>query len=170
MTFLVPQATLEIEFDRTEEKEGMTMSLEHEWEQEMKLLLSDLGCDFCSVGILDTKSRILTWKLAVGNMSDRYQQISEKPGRGFHKSVIKIGRAMAFQMAELVANRQMQEYPILMSEHLRSAYAVPIMEGHQVVGVLLIGNRSNRVFQPEDRIRAASAGECVAESLAAMRS
>jgi len=132
---------------------------------ELGRLLEELGSDFCALGLLDPDTRILAWGWAKGNISDQYLSIQDKPGRGFHRSVVKIGRAMSLHVSELIGSRQLHEYPILLAEKLRSAYAVPLWKGREVAGVLLVGDRVRRIYRPEDRSRAAQAGERIAEIL-----
>jgi len=129
---------------------------------EMGRLLEELGSDFCALGLLDPDTRILAWRWAAGNISDQYLAIQDKPGRGFHRSVVKIGRAMSLHVSELISSRQLHDYPILLAEKLRSAYAVPLWNGREVAGVLLVGDRVRRIYRPEDRSRAVRAGERIA--------
>ncbi|WP_276357998.1 GAF domain-containing protein [Cohnella caldifontis] len=130
-----------------------------EIQAELHRLLAEMGSDFCALGLLDPESRILSWKWAAGNVSDRYRSIEDRPGRGFHQSVLKIGRAMTLQVSELIAARQVHEYPILLAEKLRSAYAVPLQQGVKHKGVLLIGDRVRRMYRPDDRNVAGRFGE-----------
>lgn len=134
--------------------------------QEMDRLLSDLGSGFCAFGLLQQGSGELVWEAAVGNLSDRYRRMATRPGKGLNGSVVKVGRGAAFHVAELIAKRELHEYPILLAEKLRSAYAAPVMEGDKVRGVLLVGDRVKRIYRPEDRERIASAVERMAKLLA----
>lgn len=130
--------------------------------KEMELLRSELGSDFCSLALVEPDSDELAWKLASGNENDRCLSMRERAGRGFTGTVVKVGRAMPVNVAQLVMTRQLYEYPILAAEKLRSAYAVPLLSGRSVTGVLLIGDRRKRVYRPEERNRASAAGERIA--------
>lgn len=129
---------------------------------EMNALMSELESHFCAFGVLDEQSRILRWRLAAGNVSDKFQYIEDRAGKGLSGSVIKVGRPMSLHVTELIMNRQLHEYPMLLSEKLRSAYAVPLLDGVKVTGLLLIGDRVKRIYRPDDRSRAAAAGERIA--------
>lgn len=133
----------------------------------LERLLADIGSDFCAVGLLAEQSGDLVWKLASGNLSDRYKTISSRAGRGLGGSVVKVGRGMTLHVTELIAVRQLHEYPILLAEKLRSAYAVPIQYEGKVLGVLLTGDRVKRIYRPEDKRSATAAGERIAGLLAA---
>jgi nitrogen regulatory protein A len=130
----------------------------HEIHTMMMQLLSDMGSDFCALGLLEKDNR-LRWKWAAGNISERFMDMEDKPGRGFQQSVIKVGRAMTIHVTDLIASRTLHEYPLLPSEKLRSVYAVPLYEEMNVIGLLVVGDRSKRIYKPEDRNRAAQAAE-----------
>ena len=132
----------------------------------MDQLLADIGSHFVALGLLEGDSGELVWKLAAGNLSDRYKTIAGRVGKGLAGSVIKVGRGMSLHVSELIANRQLHEYPILLAEKLRSAFAVPIMSGNKVQGVLLAGDRVKRIYRQEDKQTVTAMAERVAEILA----
>jgi len=127
----------------------------------MKQLLADMGSDFCALGLLEKDNR-LRWKWAEGNISERFMDMEDRPGRGFQQSVIKVGRAMTLHVTDLIASRTLHEYPLLPSEKLRSVHAVPLYEDMNVIGILVVGDRSKRIYNPEDRKCAAMAAEQIA--------
>ena len=130
--------------------------------QEMDRLLAHLESDFCTFGLLHTETGELVWKVAAGNLSDRYRHIANRPGKGVSGSVVKVGRGVSLHVSELIAKRELHEYPILLAEKLRSAYAVPVMLDDKVRGVLLVGDRVKRIYRPEDRQSVTEAGERMA--------
>ncbi|RKP52969.1 hypothetical protein D7Z26_14585 [Cohnella endophytica] len=132
--------------------------------EELHRLRSDIGCDFGAIGLAEGQSGELRWKLVSGNGNDKYREMTERQGKGFSGSVIKVGRAMTFQLVEIVATRRLHEYPLLLAENLRSAYASPVTESAGPVrGVLLVGDRKRRIYRPEDRQRVAEASERIFE-------
>lgn len=135
--------------------------------RELEGVLADLGSGFCVFGLLDPGSGELVWKAAAGNLSDRYRLMTIRPGRGLNGSVVKVGRGTSLHVAELIARRELHEYPILLAEKLRSAYAAPVMQGGIVHGVLLVGDRVKRIYRPEDRERISAATVRLAELIAA---
>lgn len=132
---------------------------ENELQEQLDGLRREIGSDFCSLGLIGGEERVLRWKLAAGNLSERYKGMSERAGRGFSGTVAKTARAMPVHVPDLVASRQLHEYPILLAEKLRSAYAVPVLEGGRVAGVLLAGERRRRIYPPDDAERIKRAGE-----------
>lgn len=141
------------------------LTREREIRTEMEQVLQDLKSDFSVVGVLVGESRALVWKVAAGNLTERYKQIVNQPGKGLNGAVVKVARGMSLHVSELIMKRELHEYPLMMAEKLRSAYVVPLMNGRQVTGVLLVGNRAKRIFRPEDRARAEAAGKLVAALL-----
>lgn len=134
--------------------------------KEMDRLRSDLGSDFCSLALVEEESDGLSWKLASGNENERCLTMKERAGKGFAGSVVKVGRPMPFNVAELIMSRKLYEYPILIAEKLRSAFAVPLVSGRNVTGVLLVGDRRKRVYRPEERNCASEAGMRISGLLA----
>lgn len=127
------------------------------------------GCDFCALGLTDTVSYELKWPLALGNTSERCFGIAERAGRGLSATMLKIGRAMPLQISELIYSRQLQEYPLLLAEELRSAYAAPLSLRSAPTGVLLAGDRRRRVYRTEERRLIAAAAEEIGELLTEAR-
>lgn len=140
------------------------------WEDDARETLArlkdEIGCDACALGLLAGAERELKWRLASGNGNERYLSIAERVGGGLSGSVVKVGRAMSLQLAELLAARRIHEYPILLAEGMRSAYAVPLVVGRDVVGVLLAGDRRRRIYRAEERSVVAAAAERIAATLA----
>jgi len=159
----------EPEQDRKPEQDqdpGRRSSLESSGiKQEMDRLLADLGSDLCVLGLLEPGTGELVWKAAAGNLSDRYLRMATRPGKGLNGSVVKVGRGATLHVAELIAKRELHEYPILLAEKLRSAYAAPVMPGDKVRGVLLVGDRVKRIYRPEDRVSISAAAERIAKAL-----
>lgn len=138
---------------------------EREIRTEMERVLHELDGDFCAFGLLVGESRALEWKLAIGHLTERYKQIVNQPGKGLNGAVVKVGRGMSLHVTDLIMKRELHEYPLMMAEKLRSAYAVPLMDGRQVAGILLVGHRFRRIYRPEDRARAEAAGQTIAALL-----
>lgn len=131
------------------------------WEEDARVALAELSheidCDVCALGLLAEGDRALKWRLASGNANERFLSIVERLGGGLSGTVLKVGRAMSLQLSDLLAERRIHEYPIMLAEGLRSAYAAPVFIGTDVVGVLLAGDRRRRMYRPEDRAAALGA-------------
>jgi nitrogen regulatory protein A len=119
--------------------------------QELNRLRSEIQIDCCVLGLLDGKEGALKWRLAAGNLNERYRNMSDRPGRGITGTVVKVGRPMSLHIPELIMSRHLHEYPILLSEKLRSAYVVPIWKDLELLGVLLAGDRKRRIYRAEER-------------------
>jgi len=128
-------------------------------------LRSEIVCDFCALAVWSGESRMLRWKLASGNENGKFAGIAEREQSGLSQTVVKVGRAMSLQLAELLASRRIHEYPILLAEGLRSAYAVPILAERKVIGVLLAGDRKRRIYRAEERNSMLSAADALAGHL-----
>jgi nitrogen regulatory protein A len=133
------------------------------WETNFMLELNQLRgaihSDFCALAFLEEDGFTLKWKLASGNENERFRRMTFRPGRGLSDTVVKVGRAVSLNLAEIIFTRQLHEYPIMLAESLRSAYAVPLQDGTHVVGVLLVGDRKKRVYRPEEKNAVLQAGE-----------
>lgn len=136
--------------------------------EELDRLRADLGCDLCALGAMEGEERALRWIMASGNGNERFRAIAERAGAGISGSVVKVGRPMSLQWSDLLAERRIHEYPILLAESLRSAYAVPIVSGSRAEMVLLAGDRRRRIYRPEDRKRAVDAGAAILRRLTAV--
>jgi nitrogen regulatory protein A len=130
---------------------------------ELNKLRSAINSDFSALALLDVDGFTLRWKFASGNDNERFRRMTFRPGRGLSSTVVKVGRAVSLNLAEITLSRQLHEYPILLTESLRSAYAVPLQDGTQVVGVLLVGDRKKRVYHPEEKNAALQAGERISK-------
>lgn len=133
---------------------------------EMNRTRSALACDLCALALTGEDGRTLRWKFAAGNLNDRCLKMVDPPGRGLSGSVAKVGRPMTLQTSELERARKLHEYPIFISELLRSAHAVPLLQSGKVGGVLLIGDRTNRSYKQEELLVASACGERIIKLLA----
>ncbi|RED59343.1 GAF domain-containing protein [Cohnella lupini] len=131
--------------------------------EDLNQLRVSINSDFCALALLDADGFTLRWKLASGNENERYRSMKFQPGRGLSDTVVKVGRAVSLNLAEIIFTRKLHEYPIMLAESLRSAYAVPLHDGIQVIGVLLIGDRKKRLYRPEEKKAAEHAGERISK-------
>ncbi|BBH24134.1 histidine kinase [Paenibacillus baekrokdamisoli] len=132
--------------------------LSHELEQLLDQIRADLGCDFCSIGLIHTEEQVIYWRYSSGQLNEKCRRITERTGRGIGETVIRIGRAVELVTSELFVTRRIQEFPILLAEKLASAFVVPIVVGRQTLAVLLAGNRREHVHVSIDRHLVLNAG------------
>ncbi|MFC5405992.1 GAF domain-containing protein [Cohnella soli] len=135
------------------------MECENEIRRELQMLLSGLSCDFCALALKEKDSGALKWTVVVGNLNERCLNMADPPNRGLSGTVAKVGRPMTLQVSELVRSRDLYNYPIMISEKLRSAYAVPLMKNAKAFAILLAGDRKRRVYRPDERSAAIASGE-----------
>nr|WP_285891299.1 GAF domain-containing protein [Paenibacillus pasadenensis] len=126
---------------------------EREGQRELERLSAETGCDVSMLAAVASSDGKICWKLAAGAFSGRYRMMAERPGRGLAGSVLKVGRPMLIQADELGAGKQLHDYPLIIVEGIRSAYAVPIMTAAgRSKGVLLAGYRRPKTLSAEDRL------------------
>ncbi|MBH5320297.1 GAF domain-containing protein [Paenibacillus sp. GSMTC-2017] len=126
-------------------------SLESTFILELNRLRGELSSDFCALAMLDVDGFTLKWKLASGNENERFRKMTFRYGKGLSDTVVKVGRAVSLNLTDIISSRQVHEYPILIAESLRSAYAVPLQDGIKVIGVLLVGDRKNRIYRVDEK-------------------
>lgn len=141
------------------------MIMYNEAQEALNGLRNEIVCDFCALAVWSGESRVLKWKLASGNENGKFAGIAEREQSGLSQTVVKVGRAMSLQLADLLASRRIHEYPILLAEGLRSAYAVPILADRKVIGVLLAGDRKRRIYRTDERNGVLLAAEAIAGHL-----
>jgi nitrogen regulatory protein A len=127
------------------------MSLRQERiESVLERLRVDSNCDFAGMAWRELQDNRVRWLYGSGSLNDRYKKLALLPGRCLAGQVAKLGRTVI--MDESVANldRQRSEYPIMLLERLFAAVASPIMISGEVHGILLIGNRLNKIFRPDE--------------------
>ncbi|TVY01203.1 GAF domain-containing protein [Cohnella terricola] len=122
-------------------------------------LRAAVGSDFASLAVVDRRERYTRWKWASGNLNERYLNISVRHGQGIEGQIIKVGRGLAWDYEE---SRKRTD-SILLTERLLSAYAEPVMSGQEIVGILLAGDRTRRVYETAERDAVAQAASEIAE-------
>ncbi|MBB6671764.1 GAF domain-containing protein [Cohnella nanjingensis] len=137
--------------------------------KQLDLIRRALPCDFCALGLLEREGRTLKWPFVSGNGNERFAGIGESGSGGLSGTVMKVGRAATLRAEELAAARRLHEYPLLIAERLKSAYAVPLRSGGLVTGILLIGDRVLHVYREEERRLAEREGERLAQRLSGWR-
>ncbi|MDF2035966.1 GAF domain-containing protein [Cytobacillus oceanisediminis] len=113
-------------------------------DQACEKVLTELECDFVGLALQNTDGPDVRWHYAAGNSNEKYKRISVRYGKGIAGKVISTGRPMYVEnFPENIAGKAL-EYPIMLAEALKYAYAVPIHFKGIPKGVLLIGSRSGQ--------------------------
>src|SRR5690625_822984 len=87
---------------------------------------------------------------ASGNISKRYLRMVIQTRIGLAGQVMKTGRpAFVIDVDKEIKPHNLQQYPIIMAEGLKSLGAVPLFESNQVIGVVLAGFRTSNKMTEE---------------------
>jgi len=114
-------------------------------------LRQELDCDFSSLAIVDRRDRAACWRWASGNLNERYSNICVQHGQGLEGEIIKVGRGLAWDRSGSRKDKLYAQYSILLTEQLESAYATPIIDRWDIIGILLAGDRGKRIYTASER-------------------
>lgn len=127
-------------------------SMNAPWKNEIRPHLDQIRAttdsDFAGLAMEEQYHRRIRWLAASGNRDDRYAELLIRPGRGLSGLVLKLGRPVIVDAAMPVSERERlrPDYSIMLVEQLIAAIAVPLAIQDEIRGVLLIGNRSERLY------------------------
>ena len=113
-------------------------------QQGIEHLRANFGFDFVGVALVQSAERHfeLKWEFVTGNQSNRYRRIVLQSGKGIAGHVFKTGKPFLVEEVEKMFEEQdLFNYPIVVSEGLKSFGAVPLYKYNRVTGVLLVGYR-----------------------------
>lgn len=113
--------------------------------------LRNITCsDFSALACFDHRKNRIQWKYVSGNLNNRYKQMVKRLGHGLSGLVVRFGRHIIIDGTDPAIHRKRLEYPIMLSENLHSALAVPVTLKGNIRGVLLIGSRTIRVYTEKE--------------------
>lgn len=136
-----------------------------EIDQACEKVLTELECDFVGLALQNTDGPDVKWHYAAGNSNEKYKRITVRYGKGIAGKVISTGRPMYVDnFPENIAGKAL-EYPIMLAEGLKHAYAVPIHFKGIPKGVLLIGNRSGQPINENRQSTARDAARTLEKKL-----
>lgn len=134
-------------------------------DQACEKVLTELECDFVGLALQNTDGPDVKWHYAAGNSNEKYKRITVRYGKGIAGKVISTGRPMYVDnFPENIAGKAL-EYPIMLAEGLKHAYAVPIHFNGIPKGVLLIGNRSGQPINESSQRTARDAARTLEKKL-----
>ncbi|WP_458414824.1 GAF domain-containing protein [Schinkia sp. CFF1] len=116
----------------------------------MQSLVSKLNADFSALAFYDPINLEFRWRLAVGSLNNRYTSIVVRSGKGIAGRTLKTKREFIITNFPEELQDEALEFPILIIEELKSAVAVPLLLQTQMVGVLLLGQRTCRQFNTDE--------------------
>lgn len=118
--------------------------------------------DFSALALVDRHTNRIRWHYASGNGNERYKHIALRTGQGLEGMAVRLGRPVAVDASTPELERIRGQYPIMLAENLLSALAVPLSVNGAIGGVMLIGDRTERIYKPNDMEQVARAGEEIA--------
>ncbi|MEC1720513.1 GAF domain-containing protein [Schinkia azotoformans] len=118
--------------------------------KKLQSTVTELNADFSAIAFYDPINLEFRWRLAVGSLNQRYTSIVVRSGKGIAGRTLKTKREFIITRFPEELQDEAIEFPILIIEELKSAVAVPLLLQNQMIGVLLIGQRSYREFGPNE--------------------
>ena len=116
----------------------------------LKSIVEATKADFSALAFYDPINMEFRWKLAIGSLNNRYIGIVVRSGKGICGRVLKTKRAFLITDFPEELQDEFLEFPILIAEELKSAVAVPLFFQTQLIGVLLVGQRTKRKFTNDE--------------------
>lgn len=126
---------------------------EFDFQYEIEQLKAHYGYDFIGVALVQSAKRHyeLKWEFVTGNRSNRYKRIVLQTGKGIAGHVFKTGKPFLVKdVDETLIEKNLFNYPIVVSEGLKSFGAVPLYKDNRVKGVLLVGYRDGIKITEDD--------------------
>lgn len=112
--------------------------------QLLKLTAFTLGAPFVAFALYDHEAEEIRWCDAYGSLQDRFRAITIRDGVGIAGKVVRFKVPIILQSS----SEDSLYYPIMRTEQLKTAMAVPIGRDGHVYGVLLAGRRQEG-WEPE---------------------
>ncbi|BBI31649.1 GAF domain-containing protein [Cohnella abietis] len=128
-------------------------------------LKQEVSSDFSSLAVIDRRERIARWTWASGNINERYLSIYPRRGQGLEGEIIKVGRGIAWNKADSMNRGLNPGYSIMLAEQLLSAFAAPVIGSQDILGVLMVGDRRERIYGAIDREIVERAAQAIAGSI-----
>ncbi|HHY72109.1 MAG TPA: GAF domain-containing protein [Bacillus bacterium] len=125
-------------------------SLKEILNSKLQSLVTELNADFSAIAFYDPINLEFRWRLAVGSLNNRYTSIVVRSGKGIAGRTLKTKREFIITNFPEELQDEALEFPIFIIEELKSAVAVPLLIQSQMIGVLLIGQRTSRKFDASD--------------------
>ncbi|WP_313890881.1 GAF domain-containing protein [Psychrobacillus sp.] len=93
---------------------------------------------------------VLTWQFAVGNINNRLKRIVLQSGKGIAGSVFKSGKPILVKnVTTKYPVKDLFNFPIIVSEKIKSFCALPLYKNNKVQGVILLGFRREDAMTEE---------------------
>jgi len=119
-----------------------------EIQRELDGFRSSTSADFVALAWISDDDHRMRWRMASGSRSERYRTLPVRPGRELAGTVYRIGRTLAWDGSTPDLGRKRLESPLMMAEELKAAAASPVFCDSDIQGIVLAGQRSDRVLLP----------------------
>jgi len=132
---------------------------------QMEELRLQLQIDFISLAVYDIMTDEIRWRIAVGASNSRYKRIVIRLGKGIAGEVVQLNRSIKVEHFPNDVAGDPIEYPIILTEHLKSALAIPVSYENKIFGVLLLGHRQLFSFTERDESKASDIAQQIAKEM-----
>ncbi|WP_314589323.1 hypothetical protein [Paenibacillus terrigena] len=143
------------------------LTIQQKIQLELQRLKLEMALDFVAVALADANYRDIYWKIALGARSERYKRITVRMGNGMAGKVLQAKRPHIVTSFPEEVRDEVLEYPIFLVESLISGVGVSVdsarEEQEQSYGVLLVGQREERVFDQQEIERVERSAAVLAE-------
>lgn len=106
--------------------------------------------DFAAVAVREQPDGRLRWALACGSRSERYKQMTLRPGIGPAGLALRTGMPVNWDDRSPPDTGALADCPLMAAEQLRCAAAFPVTRDDRPVSVVLLARRSNLPYTESD--------------------
>ncbi|CAM4409000.1 GAF domain-containing protein [Paenibacillus tarimensis] len=118
--------------------------------KEIERLRQETGSDFAGLGWIDSSVRRMAWRFALGSVSTRTLNMTQRINAGLSGAAIRSGRPALMSPNAFDAAGQREAEPVMLAESLQAAAVLPLCAAGDIRGVLLLGRRSGSFYTREE--------------------
>ncbi|PZD95480.1 hypothetical protein DNH61_13180 [Paenibacillus sambharensis] len=118
--------------------------------KEIEQLRQETASDFAGLGWVDPSVRRVAWRFALGSISSRTLNMTQRPNAGLSGAAIRSGRPALLNPSQSDAARLREAEPVMLAESLQGAAVLPLFTTGDIKGVLLLGRRSGSFYTKEE--------------------
>ncbi|CAG7641779.1 hypothetical protein PAESOLCIP111_04268 [Paenibacillus solanacearum] len=120
---------------------------------ELERFCQTTSSHFAALSLAVPDEQRLRWLYAYGNRNERYKRMGVKPGAGPDGMALRTGKPALWDEQTGLNGKAAGECPLLTAEKLQAAAAIPLIDGHEIAGLLLIARRTPEAYTNQDLIR-----------------
>lgn len=118
--------------------------------QHLEGLCRIVSGDFSALAVVEPDGKQVRWRYAYGNRTERYKQMTLKPGLGAAGIALRTGRPAVWEESAASSAGNSAVIPMMVAEQLRCAAAFPVTVNGSIGAVLLIARRSPHSFTGDE--------------------